>query len=246
VLAILPLEDALTCAAHLRQHYLACFAQQVDEESGKQIVFSTLSGAIEYAHIKIPLTKVLFDAHHLLDEIAKEKTGRDSIAVRIQKPSGLAVEWSQPWAVALDDNGQLVVETLAAAFCETTEKDATFSSKFFYKIRERFDVLNPVIDQQDRMKHQAILSKEEAIDLMCMEYLNSGKTIDKTMTNARQTIQPLLEQCRCVTRHVEESTATAPSKEPAPKPQESYHTSDFLQVDAALLVRFLANKGIES
>ena len=50
VLAILPLEDAIPCAVALRQHYLSCF--------DPKIVSTTLSGAIEFAHIKMPLTQI--------------------------------------------------------------------------------------------------------------------------------------------------------------------------------------------
>lgn len=48
VLALLPLEKALNCANELRTHYLDCFSAYSD-------INTTLSGAIEYAHIKMPL-----------------------------------------------------------------------------------------------------------------------------------------------------------------------------------------------
>lgn len=241
VLALLPLQDALPCATELRQHYLQCFAEQNQQEATKpeQRVFSTLSGAIEYAHIKIPLTKILYDVHHLLDQIAKEKTGRDSIAIRVQKPGGLVIEWSQPWAIALSNNtvagkDPLIIETLADTFRKATESDSRFSSKFFYKIRERFNILNPVTNNNNVLLNPAVLDKnEDRIDLMCMEYLNSGKTTVTTMQDARVIIKPLLEQCRQVTRDEEETD------------REKWHRSQFLQANAALLVRFLANKGIE-
>ena len=72
VLAILPLEDALACAAALRKHYLGCF--------NLTNIPTSLSGAIEYVHIKTPLSTVLHDAHKLLDDIAKDRCGRDAIA----------------------------------------------------------------------------------------------------------------------------------------------------------------------
>lgn len=90
VLAVLPLEDALPCALEVRQFYMACFAEYPD-------IQTSLSGAVEFAHMKMPLTKVLKDAHILLDKVAKEERGRDALAVRIWKPGGKAVEWSRPW-----------------------------------------------------------------------------------------------------------------------------------------------------
>lgn len=180
VLALLPLEDALQCAADLRKHYLRCF------EHHKEEIKTTLSGAIEYAHLKIPLTKVLYDVHHLLYDIAKERSRRDSIAVRVRKPGGSVIEWSQPWENALQGE-QVKINALVDQFRQDLEADDQFSSKFFFKIRERFSLLNPVTDGEGRILHDVILQhnkeegKEEDIDLMCMEYLNSGKTTVKTM-----------------------------------------------------------------
>jgi len=65
VLALLPLEHALNCAKDLRDCYLDSF-------SPYPTINTTLSGAIEYAHIRMPLGKVLGDAHQLLDDVAKE------------------------------------------------------------------------------------------------------------------------------------------------------------------------------
>jgi CRISPR-associated protein Cmr2 len=223
---------------------MECFKQHPyldsSDENNKQqgllkVIPTTLSGAIEYVHIKIPLTKVLFDAHHLLDDIAKEKTGRDSIAIRVHKPSGKALEWSQPWQIALNKQGQLVINEIANHFRQEQAVDDQFSSNFFYKIRERFDVLNPVMDRYGNESHKAVLDhgEEEDIDFMCMEYLNSGATRLKTMQQAKQAISPLLEQCRRVTRNVKINNPDA------------WQRSPFLRVDGALLVRFLAQKGAE-
>lgn len=231
VLALLPLEDALQCAADLRMFYLDCF---------KSVgIHSTLSGAIEFAHLKIPLTKVLYDAHHLLDDIAKDKTGRDSIAVRVQKPGGVAIEWSMPWESALDDR-QVVINQLAVAFRQEQGKDESFSSKFFYKIRERFDLLNPELDGKgnpildDEGNEKIILDRKEKedVDLMCMEYLNSGKSTVASWSEARKHVEVLLDQCRMTKR-------VNVNGEIKIKPESS------LFADGALLVRFIAQKGIE-
>ncbi|MCP4702567.1 MAG: type III-B CRISPR-associated protein Cas10/Cmr2 [Gammaproteobacteria bacterium] len=245
VLAVLPLEDALECARDVRKCYLDCF-------KGKSLA-STLSGAIEYAHIKMPLTKVLRDAHDLLDNIAKDKTGRDAIAVRVWKPGGRALQWAQPWEIALKDgqaDGALVLNEQVKNFQRDDEAEGGFSSKFFYKIRTRFDLLNAqdcsereailkawknktVLDKkQDAGENKAVLSEKQAIALMAMEYLNSGEAKVKTMDEAEKLINPLLEQCRPVYRDRE-------------KASKNWDKDDCLHADGALLVRFLAHKGLE-
>lgn len=236
VLALLPLEDALQCAADLRKHYLQCFKCD-------KTITTTLSGAIVYAHLKLPLTRVLFDAHRLLDEVAKERSGRDSIAVWVRKPSGSVIEWSHPWEEALEAD-QVKINLLKDQLQQAQAEDDQFSSKFFYKIREHFSLLNSVINDTEEASNSPKTSKaphhqenkdndrdryEDSIDLMCMEYLNSGKTTVKTMAQAREHIKRLLEQCRQVRRDVNGKIV-----------KES-----FLFADGALLVRFLAQKGIE-
>ena len=235
VLAILPLEDAIPCATALRKHYNQCF-KDTDLQT-------SLSGAIEFVHVKTSLTKILKDAHQLLDDIAKEKTGRDALAIRIWKPGGLQAQWAQPWEVALfdtpDGSQKTYLEVLADNFQKNDQEDDQFSNKFFFKIRERFDLLNPQnCDQKD---DNGVFNDDDnqAIALMAMEYLNSGtsnlsqiKATQERVEKAKDTIRPLLKQCRPVTRE-------------ADKKRKQWQVSPCLKVDAALLVRFLAHKGIE-
>ena len=228
VLALLPLEDALQCAAAVRQIYLDAF--------GTQGLQSTISAAIEYAHVKMPLTRILGDAHHLLDEVAKEQRGRDALAVRVWKPGGQALEWAMPWERAL--NGlEVKMSQLATQFAEvsdTTKKNQEtnrFSSKFFYKIRERFDLLNP-----EQAVETSIFNAQEALSLLAVDYLasgvNEGRKPQLKIKDAEGIIRPLLEQCRPVVRHKDETGVR-------------FAVSQRLEIDGALLVRFLAHKGVE-
>lgn len=216
VLAMFPIETALGCAQKLRGAYLEAFV-------GKP-VGSTLSGAIEYAHIKMPLTKVLKDAHQLLDHLAKDGRGRDAIACRVWKPGGKAVEWAMPWEIALD-NDKIIIEEMKEHFLKDGE-EASFSSKFFFKLQKHFDLI-PFDDEQMR-------------SLLAMDYLASGvnettQEVDKlTMQKAKEIIDPLLKQCTPVVRN---SAETYKSKWTRLRLERSS--------DAALLVRFLANKGVE-
>jgi CRISPR-associated protein Cmr2 len=231
VLAILPLEDAIPCASALREYYLQCFDKQTED------IPTTLSGAIQFAHIKMPLTSVLKDAHDLLDNIAKEGTGRDALAIRVWKPGGLQLQWSQPWEIALiPETQKTYLEQITEDFkAQDRIEGGIFSSKFFYKIRERFDLLNPHSDHENSL----VLNEDEAMKLMAMEYLNSGKSDLSNIKNAKEKmnkacdrVRPLLKQCRPVIRDKE-------------KKKQEWKISRNLEVDGALLVRFLANKGVE-
>ncbi len=227
VLAILPLEDALVCAKALRDAYLQAF-------EGTDIP-STLSGAIEFAHIKMPLGRILSDAHDLLDHVAKDGCGRNALAVRVWKPGGCDIEWGQPWRVALDDKCRNVMLQQLADEIEKQDGETTFSNAFFYKIRERFELLNPT-------KHhpEAVLTEEQEALLLASEYLSSGvhqgRTTKITLAQARELVEPLLQQCRPQERKTDAHGQNATFCVKQPKR---------LEPDGALLVRFLAHKGIE-
>ena len=240
VLAILPLEDAIPCAAKLRTHYMSCFdgVPRPNDKEPRKVIPTTLSGAIEFAHIKTPLGKVLKDAHHLLDEVAKDGRGRDALAIRVWKPGGLQIEWAQPWEIALiPHSDKTYLEEIATTFQSIKDDQDQFSSKFFYKIRERFDLLNPVKNKEGQYE-KSVLNRQQAIDLMAMEYLNSWGGTGKNIHDAKTLVAKLLLQCRPVKRDLEQ---TDPSKW-LPVHGEGIEK---LEADGALLVRFLSQKGVE-
>jgi CRISPR-associated protein Cmr2 len=225
VLALLPLEDAMECAATVRQTYLDCF-----EPYPK--IGASISAAIQYAHVKMPLGKILGDAHNLLDEVAKEGAGRDALAVRVWKPGGLALQWAQPWDIALAD-GQLVIEQLVHTFRTQDARHGTeLSSKFFHKIGERFELLNPG-KKADGSYDTPVLDEAQARSLLAVDFNNSAENRNLTIEQAKHTITPLLTQCRAVKRD-------AAQPDPA-----KWGRSPLLRADGALLVRFLAQKGVE-
>lgn len=66
--------------------------------SGKQDETKiSLSGAIIIAHHKTPLKEVISQAHKVLDGVAKEKSGRNSLAIRLDKRSGGARDMWFKW-----------------------------------------------------------------------------------------------------------------------------------------------------
>jgi CRISPR-associated protein Cmr2 len=222
VLALLPLEDALPCALACRKTYTNAFAG-----TG---ISTTLSGAVIFAHVKIALGEVLRQAHHVLDDEAKEGAGRDAIAIRVLKPGGDHLTWAQPWEIALQGE-QLVLEKLIRDFQDADGKENQFSSKFFYRMRERFTLLGDG------------LTAEQQIALLAADYVVSepakrldpatNKSTKISITEAKVIIAPLLKQCHLVTRDLAESNPV------------KWKVAVQPEADAALLVRFLAHKGVE-
>lgn len=235
VLAVLPTDDALACALEIRETYQAIFAEYESIDLN-----TSISAAIEFAHIRMPLTKILRNSHYLLDDIAKERCGRDSIAVRVWKPGGKALQWAMPWQEACDNyvgKKRLVLDRLAEnlkGYQSEHDQDGQLSHSFFYKIRDRLELLNPPRNAPDS---QSPLTREQAIDVMAAEYVNSGlcmtfDTNEAKLKHARIMVEPLLQQCN-PKRWVKEGD----------QPRELEKSKTF-HVDAALLVRFLMQKEV--
>ena len=109
VCAILPLTTAFETADKIRKVYQLSYGEVTENGSVKmdapksdmsKIVMHlghsdnqdetkiSLSGAIIIAHHKQPLKEVIQTAHSVLDGVAKEKSGRNSLAIRLMKRSG--------------------------------------------------------------------------------------------------------------------------------------------------------------
>jgi len=213
VLALLPLQYALSCANQLRKKYRSCFPQ---------IGTMSLSGAIEYSHIRTPLGKILKDSIQLLDIVAKDGCDRNALAVRVWKPGGRALEWAQKWDV-VEKNDVLILDQLSRIFAQNQKKDSQFSNKFFFKLRNRFSLLKPEKGENN------LLNKQQAISLLTMDYLNAwNNQKNKDQTTAKQQVSQLLEQCQVYFEN-----------------QSSPNTLGEIKADAALLLRFLAQNYIE-
>lgn len=231
VLAIMPMDSALACAVALRQSYINCFLAIADHDK----LITSISAAVIFAHIKTPLSKVLQDAHHVLDDTAKDRAGRDAIAVQVVKQSGKHLLWAQPWIHALDGQNNLKIAKLAQEFGGNSTDQALdnqaleASTKFFYGIRDYF---NRLIDpNQGFDEHQANLMG----DLLAVDYVKSGVNNIKTIDTAKARINPMLAQCTPHSRIQE-----VPVNQLA---QAQTKVIGAPQIDAALLIRFLAFHG---
>jgi len=175
VLALLPLEDALPCAAACREAYQNAFGEQK----------ATISAAIEYAHMKLPLTMILKDAHKLLDDVAKDGTGRDALACRVWKPGGVQQTWAVPWDILEEKKGDAIIAHamdmpgLVEEVEQRAEKksDVGYSSKLLYSFRETLKSVMPdkLPEKDGDIRRLAANIKALQLDkLLETAYLSSG------------------------------------------------------------------------
>jgi len=125
VFALLPIGSALVYADKLALTYKECFSRE-------NLQTATLSGALLFAQMTAPLTRVLSEARRLLDEVAKEKNGRNSLAVGVYQRSGLALEWVTTW----ERNGSRAVDVLTRVVEILKQQQTDISSGVIHRIHK--------------------------------------------------------------------------------------------------------------
>lgn len=145
VMALLPAVNAFPAAEELAGQYEASFTKD-----GKPIPEATLSGALVYAHWRRPMQQVVGLAHRLLDERAKNDTGRDALAIGIVQGSGLNALWSAPWQFIRGDVNNTALEELLNDFGgdDTDQESATFNASYLYNLRQQFSRLFPALETE--------------------------------------------------------------------------------------------------
>lgn len=217
VLALLSLEDALSAAVSICHAYRDSFSN-----TGIPGEHATISAGILYAHHHAPLKSILNQSHHLLDTVAKDKTGRDSLAVGVWKSAGLNLIWSSPWEkviVGKDDN---IIDQMVNNFIGVSNEQRQYNSAFFYNVRKRFEIL---------MDENQLISELNPVKLLAAEYLKNRERTQLDMPEAEKRMDKLISICRRSRREVKEDNI-------------KIIQDDNLQIDGALLVRFLAEKGV--
>ena len=219
VLALLPMSTALAAATELRKLYQEKF-ENLTLKKDKEAVKTSISGALVFANRNLSLRAVYRQAHDLLDDVAKDGNGRDSLAVTVLRPGGVSLQWVSAW----DEPGArqpvpLILIDLAADF-----QNQLYSTGFFYKIRERFAIL---ANEDGELYDKS--SGALTLPLLTAEYLKTrdpSAEAKPSRLEAEERVGKLLRVCR--KREGGKSEA-----------------ADTLIPDGALLVRFLANRGVE-
>lgn len=185
VLAILPQPFVLDCAHEVKHFYDDCFAEVNAKRQGTKVTTS-ISAGINFAHYKTPLTQVMFDSHQLLDDVAKEQTGRNSIAIRVWKPGGMHAQWSAPWV-------QLpALKEISAQVAQHLQGD--LSRSFFFKLE------GLIVNLQ--LEHEHSFTEEHVAALVRAAWTHTGNKLE-TLPYGME--MQLLEACRFVSRQLHDN-----------------------------------------
>ncbi len=164
VQAFLPLTEAIPCAVRLHDRYVEAMApvrEKLQEaarkigENGRRACApelsdeklrdtTTISAALIFAHFHVPLAVVIREAHQLLDDVAKDGNGRDSIAIAVRKPSGTAARF-----VTRFDDHVAKLQKLAHKYATDPER----STSFLYDLKDRYGhVLEMFAEKDDDLR----------------------------------------------------------------------------------------------
>ncbi len=228
VLALSSLENALDLAIDIRKTYTHSF-EEVFKQNFADVSKSgggTISGAIVYAHYNLPFTAIVRQAHHLLDDVAKDKTGRDSLAITVWKGSGQTLVWSAPWDFLITENGNIFKELMG--MLNPKGDDRQFSFSFFYNLKTLVESLFSG-DKEKRPK----LSHEDLLDLLAAEYRKS-KRFEVDWTTAKKNVENIVKICRKVKRESSSKKGGYLTK----VDEDSFVT------DGLMLIKFLTQRGL--
>lgn len=214
VLALLPMDKALAAAAALRECYADCFK--------KMEIAATISAGIVYAHHHAPLRQIIAKAHQILDEEAKEKTGRNALAAAVWKTGGTVINWSAPWEVQHAGEGTVKAVDKIHSLTENY-RNKQISNSWLYDIRRLFGNLRDNDFELSEDMKDIHIQKVLAADLV------QNRETDIPVEKAEAVVQDLMSVCLRQTRN---------------HAGEVYINNRTFSLNGALLIKFLATKGV--
>jgi len=154
---------------------------------------------------------------HILDDIAKDQNGRNSIAVSVLKNSGKYCEWTVTWDRLTDEVERMRIDDLVFKTQEGSSKQ--FSKSFFYGMRNDLSILS-VDPISTPGSYANLIDGLDTLALLTAEYMKSREQ-RITRQEAEERIRSLLElSYRSRNLHEIEKTVISP--------------------DAAMLIKFLS------
>ena len=192
VCAIMPLSTAFETADKIRNIYQLSYGEvnkngsvdcrQPDSAMSKIVMHLghstvqdetkiSLSGAIIIAHHKQPLKEVIQTAHSVLDGVAKGKSGRNSIAIRLMKRSGgdrdVWFKWEEK--NIFSDKGKTCRESFLDVITNAGDK---LTPSLLYKLENLRGTFEPILfeTKNDKSEPNVVGESEKKMILNLLNY----------------------------------------------------------------------------
>ena len=175
----------------------------------------SLSGAIIIAHHKQPLKEVIQAAHAVLDGVAKEKSGRNSLAIRLKKRSGgerdMWFKWEEKNVFA--DDGRTCRTSFENVIKAARQKE--LSASLLYKIESLRQSIEPLAS--DIVKNKELIVKLFEYEVAHSGFKNTAHELSVDLAGL------------CVKRSKKRDEDKKPDK-------------DWFNPEAAIIANFIAQK----
>ena len=187
----------------------------------------SLSGAIIIAHHKQPLKEVIQAAHTVLDGVAKEKSGRNSLAIRLKKRSGgerdMWFKWEEKNVFAED-------KTCRESFLDVlSNAGKKLTASLLYKIESLKGSFEPILFEISgkKLTPKTIGEGEKQMIVSLFEY-EVAHSIMKKSEDSKELAKDLAGICIKVKNDNGKITAAS--------------TEDWFNPEAAIIANFMAQK----
>ena len=236
VLIMLPVDKAIECAQAISRQYRASFPEHTDR--------ATASASVVFAHKRgVTLRAALEEGRRLLDDVAKDGNGRDSLAVSVLKPSGRYCEWASSWDRGGDEGdgtGKGAVASLRRLESAISQDgDAPgLSSSLIYRTR---DLLAALCDW-DRWTPGALFAIPPGLDMERVKRLLEAEILHSLEGRMRGDEDARAKRAKELTASVASLLNPSRKIEPADggAPIASIGKNE-VGIDALMLARFLSD-----
>ena len=254
VCAILPLSTAFETADKIRKVYQLSYGEVTENGSVElkepkpnlsKIVMHlghsdnqnktkiSLSGAIIIAHHKQPLKEVILTAHSVLDGVAKEKSGRNSLAIRLMKRSGgdrdVWFKWEEKNVFA--DDEKTCRESFLDVISNAGEK---LTPSLLYKIENLKGSFEPILfdikNGKSEQKNIGESEKRMIVDLLNYEVAHSIYSRKDDASKAEELAKDLAGLCIKVKNDDGKITAA----------------ENWFNPESAIIANFMAKGGVQN
>lgn len=160
VLALLPVTTALDVAERIRIAYREQLEAQLPTVSGARR--PSISAGVVFAHAHAPLQEVVRSAHRILEQEAKERAGRDALAVTLWQRAGIAAQFAAKWQ---PETNQHALVTDLTALRDGIARDE-YTRGFLYNAID-------LLGRMDPSGGAVTLTPTQQVKLLAAEYLKS-------------------------------------------------------------------------
>lgn len=223
LVALLPGAYALNCVQQLHDDFTESVHKRFEYKP-------TISAAVQFNHVNVPLMRVLRDVQQLLSGVAKRQYGRNAVAIRIVNQDGMQQQWGTQWPDFFDQSQSRLYRVIDGL----RRSDETTSNRFLYQLRQIAQRMNMLDPKRHEVDHQTKADNYYYVEdhqpqmlksLIVSQYLRTQNNSEQLRTTDLAWLDDLYRLC-------EEQT----------KIDGAHFATKYFNPDIAFIAKFLSDK----